>query len=189
MATTGLNHFTILTDDVPRTVQFYGDLLGLDRRTATAARLSRGLALRRGPAGAAHRGRTSARRASRRRDRPHGVLGIGAQGDARGARCASASNTPAVSRREPGSGRCSSTIPTARKSSSISRRRNRLRNDRQCAGRDGARPFDRRRGHARRRHRIRRRHHRRYASARRQARRDGHAQCARCASASASSSK
>ena len=29
MATTGLNHFTILTDDVPRTVQFYGDLLGL----------------------------------------------------------------------------------------------------------------------------------------------------------------
>jgi catechol 2,3-dioxygenase-like lactoylglutathione lyase family enzyme len=29
MATTGLNHFTVLTDDVPRTVQFYGDLLGL----------------------------------------------------------------------------------------------------------------------------------------------------------------
>ena len=29
MATTGLNHFTILTDDVPRTVQFYGELLGL----------------------------------------------------------------------------------------------------------------------------------------------------------------
>ena len=24
-----MNHFTILTDDVPRTVQFYGDLLGL----------------------------------------------------------------------------------------------------------------------------------------------------------------
>ena len=29
MTTTGMNHFTILTDDVPRTVQFYGDLLGL----------------------------------------------------------------------------------------------------------------------------------------------------------------
>jgi len=29
MTTTGINHFTILTDDVPRTVQFYGDLLGL----------------------------------------------------------------------------------------------------------------------------------------------------------------
>ena len=29
MAIAGLNHFTILTDDVPRTVQFYGDLLGL----------------------------------------------------------------------------------------------------------------------------------------------------------------
>jgi catechol 2,3-dioxygenase-like lactoylglutathione lyase family enzyme len=29
MATIGLNHFTVLTDDVPRTVQFYGDLLGL----------------------------------------------------------------------------------------------------------------------------------------------------------------
>ena len=29
MATTGLNHFTILTDDVPGTVRFYSDLLGL----------------------------------------------------------------------------------------------------------------------------------------------------------------
>jgi catechol 2,3-dioxygenase-like lactoylglutathione lyase family enzyme len=29
MTTTGMNHFTILTDDVPRTVRFYGDLLGL----------------------------------------------------------------------------------------------------------------------------------------------------------------
>jgi catechol 2,3-dioxygenase-like lactoylglutathione lyase family enzyme len=29
MATTGINHFTVLTDDVPRTVRFYGDLLGL----------------------------------------------------------------------------------------------------------------------------------------------------------------
>jgi len=29
MPTTGLNHFTVLTDDVPGTVQFYGDLLGL----------------------------------------------------------------------------------------------------------------------------------------------------------------
>jgi len=29
MAIAGLNHFTVLTDDVPRTVQFYGDLLGL----------------------------------------------------------------------------------------------------------------------------------------------------------------
>jgi len=29
MTTTGINHFTILTDDVPRTVAFYGDLLGL----------------------------------------------------------------------------------------------------------------------------------------------------------------
>ncbi len=29
MATTGMNHFTILTDDVPRTVAFYRDLLGL----------------------------------------------------------------------------------------------------------------------------------------------------------------
>jgi catechol 2,3-dioxygenase-like lactoylglutathione lyase family enzyme len=29
MATTGMNHFTILTDDVPRTVAFYHDLLGL----------------------------------------------------------------------------------------------------------------------------------------------------------------
>ena len=29
MPTTGLNHFTILTDDVPGTVHFYGELLGL----------------------------------------------------------------------------------------------------------------------------------------------------------------
>ena len=29
MAATGMNHFTILTDDVPRTVAFYADLLGL----------------------------------------------------------------------------------------------------------------------------------------------------------------
>ena len=29
MATTGMNHFTILTDDVPRTVAFYRDMLGL----------------------------------------------------------------------------------------------------------------------------------------------------------------
>ena len=29
MTTTGMNHFTVLTDDVPRTVRFYGDLLGL----------------------------------------------------------------------------------------------------------------------------------------------------------------
>jgi catechol 2,3-dioxygenase-like lactoylglutathione lyase family enzyme len=29
MTTTGINHFTILTDDVPRTAQFYKDLLGL----------------------------------------------------------------------------------------------------------------------------------------------------------------
>jgi len=29
MTTTGMNHFTVLTDDVPRTVRFYGALLGL----------------------------------------------------------------------------------------------------------------------------------------------------------------
>jgi catechol 2,3-dioxygenase-like lactoylglutathione lyase family enzyme len=29
MTTTGINHFTILTDDVPRTAHFYEDLLGL----------------------------------------------------------------------------------------------------------------------------------------------------------------
>ena len=29
MAVSGMNHFTVLTDDVPRTVAFYGDLLGL----------------------------------------------------------------------------------------------------------------------------------------------------------------
>ena len=29
MTIAGMNHFTILTDDVPRTVQFYSDLLGL----------------------------------------------------------------------------------------------------------------------------------------------------------------
>ena len=29
MAATGMNHFTILTDDVPRTVAFYRELLGL----------------------------------------------------------------------------------------------------------------------------------------------------------------
>jgi catechol 2,3-dioxygenase-like lactoylglutathione lyase family enzyme len=29
MAATGMNHFTILTDDVPRTVAFYGEFLGL----------------------------------------------------------------------------------------------------------------------------------------------------------------
>ena len=29
MTATGMNHFTILTDDVPRTVQFYRELLGL----------------------------------------------------------------------------------------------------------------------------------------------------------------
>ena len=29
MPATAMNHFTILTDDVPRTVRFYGDLLGL----------------------------------------------------------------------------------------------------------------------------------------------------------------
>ena len=30
MAVTAMNHFTILTDDVARTVAFYRDLLGLD---------------------------------------------------------------------------------------------------------------------------------------------------------------
>ena len=30
MATTGMNHFTILTDDVPRTVAFYRDLLCIE---------------------------------------------------------------------------------------------------------------------------------------------------------------
>ena len=29
MAATGMNHFTVLTDDVPATVGFYRDLLGL----------------------------------------------------------------------------------------------------------------------------------------------------------------
>jgi catechol 2,3-dioxygenase-like lactoylglutathione lyase family enzyme len=29
MATTGMNHFTVLTDDVPQTVRFYGDFVGL----------------------------------------------------------------------------------------------------------------------------------------------------------------
>lgn len=29
MATSGMNHFTILTDDVPRTVEFYSTFLGL----------------------------------------------------------------------------------------------------------------------------------------------------------------
>ena len=29
MPVSGMNHFTILTDDVPRTVEFYGRLLGL----------------------------------------------------------------------------------------------------------------------------------------------------------------
>ena len=29
MPATAMNHFTILTDDVPRTVSFYGELLGL----------------------------------------------------------------------------------------------------------------------------------------------------------------
>jgi catechol 2,3-dioxygenase-like lactoylglutathione lyase family enzyme len=29
MATTGMNHFTVLTDDVPRTVRFYAEFLGL----------------------------------------------------------------------------------------------------------------------------------------------------------------
>jgi catechol 2,3-dioxygenase-like lactoylglutathione lyase family enzyme len=29
VAISGLNHFTVLTDDVPGTVRFYGDLLGL----------------------------------------------------------------------------------------------------------------------------------------------------------------
>ena len=30
MAVSAMNHFTVLTDDVERTVDFYGDLLGLD---------------------------------------------------------------------------------------------------------------------------------------------------------------
>ena len=29
MATSGMNHFTVLTDDVPATVEFYGKFLGL----------------------------------------------------------------------------------------------------------------------------------------------------------------
>ena len=29
MAVSGMNHFTILTDDVERTVRFYDDLMGL----------------------------------------------------------------------------------------------------------------------------------------------------------------
>src|SRR5213075_1191956 len=29
MSVSGMNHFTILTDDVERTVRFYGDVLGL----------------------------------------------------------------------------------------------------------------------------------------------------------------
>ena len=30
MAVAGMNHFTILTDDVDNTVRFYGELLGLE---------------------------------------------------------------------------------------------------------------------------------------------------------------
>ena len=30
MPATAMNHFTILTDDVPATIEFYGDLLGLE---------------------------------------------------------------------------------------------------------------------------------------------------------------
>ncbi len=30
MAVAGMNHFTVLTDDVDNTVEFYGDLLGLE---------------------------------------------------------------------------------------------------------------------------------------------------------------
>jgi catechol 2,3-dioxygenase-like lactoylglutathione lyase family enzyme len=30
MTATAMNHFTILTDDVPATIEFYGDLLGLE---------------------------------------------------------------------------------------------------------------------------------------------------------------
>ena len=44
MTTTGMNHFTVLTDDVPATVGFYRDL-SVSPRPAAAARLSRRLAL------------------------------------------------------------------------------------------------------------------------------------------------
>ena len=45
MAISAMNHFTVLTDDVPRTVHFYCNLLGLARRRAARPGLSRRVAL------------------------------------------------------------------------------------------------------------------------------------------------
>ena len=102
MATTGLNHFTILTDDVPRTVQFYGELLGLptdrDRRSAFPEH------------GSTREGRRSCTSSAdgRARSCAPGVIdhmafsAIGPRGDARGARCTR--HVEYVCRQQKGSG-------------------------------------------------------------------------------------
>ena len=86
MTTTGMNHFTILTDDVPRTVQFYGDLLGLtDGRRPPLG--FPGAWLYAGSQAVLHVVGGRSRAELGRRHRPHGVFGDGSAGDARGTRC------------------------------------------------------------------------------------------------------
>ena len=86
MTATGMNHFTVLTDDVPATVDFYRDLIGLTEGPRPPARLPGSLALL-GPCGHPARGRRPPeKRASRRRDRPHGLQRDRPSGDDRGVR-------------------------------------------------------------------------------------------------------
>ena len=120
MAATGMNHFNILTDDVDATVDFYRDAVGLETgprpdlgfpgawmycgRSPDPARLRRTLE---GPAEA-------------RRHRPHGVLGDAASPTRSRGSIALASTTRIAARPAPARGRCSSSIRTARASSSTS---------------------------------------------------------------------
>ena len=86
MPATSMNHFTVLTDDVDGTVAFYGRASGTSCRRSSEFRFPGCMALCRRIGDPAHRRWAPARRASRRRDRSHGLHRSRSRGNARGAR-------------------------------------------------------------------------------------------------------
>ena len=73
MAVAGMNHFTILTDDVDNTVRFYGDFLGLEPGPRPNFNFPGAWLYAGGAADIACHRRTAEKRAQAGRDRPHGV--------------------------------------------------------------------------------------------------------------------
>ena len=126
MAVSGMNHFTILTDDVPRPIAFYGDLLGLTRTARAVSRFpARGCtrARPRSCTSSAARRATSCGPASSttwRSRRPDSRRRL--RSSRRTTRATTAGSSRATAR-----GRCSSSTRTARAWSSTSRRHRRIR--------------------------------------------------------------